>query len=119
MYLYSIQATGKFWLGTGNCRKAKERGYLLDTSPQRKSPGEQVVHGLWGLGVSSREERCPAHSYPLPVYRSLAPSLKIVMFSEVGPYLQESKKTRLSGGWHHKGSTKVAVILMRPRCKSG
>ncbi|BBG93486.1 hypothetical protein Prudu_001507 [Prunus dulcis] len=50
-----------------NCRKAKERGYFIGHKPTEVLE-EQVVHGLWGLGVSSREESCPAHSYPFPVY---------------------------------------------------
>ncbi|BBN69721.1 hypothetical protein Prudu_1129S000100, partial [Prunus dulcis] len=64
MYLYSIQATGKFWLGTGQLPKGEGEGLFHWTQAHNaKVLEEQVVHGLWGLGVSSREESCPAHSY--------------------------------------------------------
>ncbi|BBN69226.1 hypothetical protein Prudu_832S000100 [Prunus dulcis] len=33
MYLYSIRSNREFWLGTGNCRKAKERGYFIGHKP--------------------------------------------------------------------------------------
>ncbi|BBG99071.1 hypothetical protein Prudu_008649 [Prunus dulcis] len=54
---------------------------LLGTSQLRKSPGGTGGAWLMGLGESAREERCPTHSYPLPVYR----------FSEVGPISKEQE----------------------------
>ncbi|BBH07513.1 hypothetical protein Prudu_019477 [Prunus dulcis] len=79
MYLYSYPSNREILAGYRPIAERRRRGAIYWTQAHNaKVLEEQVVHGLWGLGVSSREESCPAHSYTFPVYRSLAPSLKIV-----------------------------------------